>query len=187
MERFLKYASGNNTIKVSIGDSGDILNVFYRLIPIETKDSEEIRYRITFLFSYPSSFDDSGDYDDDGNIKNFNKENSQPKQLVNLMKRIITEKREDSEFNNIIKELLDTIPEDPSSFKDGTINPFGNYRPPHKIPLRDIYPKSIERWGIDRITFVGDAIHAMNPILGLGTSNAIRDADLLAQSLLYWD
>ncbi|CAG8689786.1 9836_t:CDS:1, partial [Funneliformis mosseae] len=35
-----------------------------------------------------------------------------------------------------------------------------------------------------RVTLLGDAVHAMNPVLGLGTNNAFQDADLLSQALI---
>ncbi|CAG8804871.1 6398_t:CDS:2, partial [Dentiscutata erythropus] len=34
------------------------------------------------------------------------------------------------------------------------------------------------------IVLLGDAAHAMNPLLGLGVNNAIQDADLLTKELL---
>ncbi|CAH1759847.1 6777_t:CDS:2 [Entrophospora sp. SA101] len=70
--------------------------------------------------------------------------------LIDWLKRIITEKRESYEFNDIIKELIDLIPKSSSPKKFS----FGNYRSPSKFPLRDIDPKSVGRWKIDRVTLL---------------------------------
>ncbi|CAH1759591.1 6005_t:CDS:10, partial [Entrophospora sp. SA101] len=127
VERFSKSSYRDSVFKISLGDCGDNLAVVFRLIPVETKDSQDddIHYRFTFSYTYPSSFDD---YDSDDYAKN-------------------------SEFCDVMKEMLDIIPEDLPS-KSGS---------------------------------VGDAIHAMNPVLGLGMNHAMRDADKLSQSLLDWD
>src|SRR5438067_2454998 len=43
-----------------------------------------------------------------------------------------------------------------------------NYNPPRRRQLRDIDPLSVPPWKDDRIILLGDAAHAINPILGLG-------------------
>ncbi|PKY48146.1 hypothetical protein RhiirA4_463640 [Rhizophagus irregularis] len=43
---------------------------------------------------------------------------------------------------------------------------------------------SIKSWTSSRVVLLGDAAHAMSPILGLGANNAIQDADKLSQALL---
>ena len=35
-------------------------------------------------------------------------------------------------------------------------------------PLRDIDPETIDQWETTRVTFLGDAVHAMNPWIGIG-------------------
>ncbi|CAJ0888027.1 2328_t:CDS:2 [Entrophospora sp. SA101] len=75
---------------------------------------------------------------------------SETNDLIDWLKRIITEKRESYEFNDIIKELIDLIPKSSSPKKFS----FGNYRSPSKFPLRDIDPKSVGRWKIDRVTLL---------------------------------
>ncbi|PKC65438.1 hypothetical protein RhiirA1_536335 [Rhizophagus irregularis] len=50
--------------------------------------------------------------------------------------------------------------------------------------MRDIDPMSIKSWTSSRVVLLGDAAHAMSPILGLGANNAIQDADKLSQALL---
>ncbi|SEQ43931.1 2-polyprenyl-6-methoxyphenol hydroxylase [Lentzea xinjiangensis] len=43
--------------------------------------------------------------------------------------------------------------------------------------------KRIERWKSTNITLLGDAIHAMTPMRGIGANVALRDAQLLARKL----
>ncbi|CAJ0909130.1 9965_t:CDS:2 [Entrophospora sp. SA101] len=182
VERFSKSSSRDSIFKISLGDRGDNLVTVFRLIPVETKDpqDDDIHYRFTFTYTYPSSFDD---YDSD-DYASFNKENNQPGKVISWVKRMINEKRENSEFVDVVKEMLDITPSKSGSV--GKNHPFENYRP-NKFPLRDLDPKSIERWSVDRVTLIGDAIHAMNPVLGLGMNHAMRDADKLSQSLLDWN
>ncbi|POG64572.1 hypothetical protein GLOIN_2v1674085 [Rhizophagus irregularis DAOM 181602=DAOM 197198] len=47
-----------------------------------------------------------------------------------------------------------------------------------------IDPMSIKSWTSSRVVLLGDAAHAMSPILGLGANNAIQDADKPSQALL---
>ena len=55
------------------------------------------------------------------------------------------------------------------------------------LDLQDIDPASVEPWKTTRVTLLGDAIHAMSPVEGLGTSLAFQDADFLAKSLKNWN
>ena len=43
---------------------------------------------------------------------------------------------------------------------------------------------SVNTWKSSRVTLIGDAAHAMGPVLGLGANNAIQDADILSHALL---
>ncbi|PKK68357.1 hypothetical protein RhiirC2_851500 [Rhizophagus irregularis] len=53
------------------------------------------------------------------------------------------------------------------------------------LELWDLAPKTIPNDPINsRVVLLGDAAHAMSPILGLGANNAIQDADKLSQALL---
>lgn len=55
--------------------------------------------------------------------------------------------------------------------------------------LKVIYPRSIyeleemNHWSRGRVVLVGDALHATNPILGLGASWALEDSMYLAKML----
>nr|CAG8632798.1 9351_t:CDS:2 [Entrophospora candida] len=185
VERFLKYSGTNNVFRILLGNRGDLIIFLFRLIPIKTKDSQEgqdaIHYRLSILFSCPSL------YDNDEQIDKVN----DPEKVLNWVKSIV-EQRGDSEFNEMIKEFINSAPEKPPKIGVGgqvvdENYPFMNYNPPRKYLLSDIDPNSIERWTIDRVTLLGDAIHAMNPVLGLGTNNALADAEKLSNSLLQWD
>ncbi|CAJ0868914.1 13248_t:CDS:2, partial [Entrophospora sp. SA101] len=88
-----------------------------------------------------SSFNDNNDMKDTDN-SNVNLVRTETFGMIDWLKRIITEKRESYEFNDIIKELIDLIPKSSSPKKFS----FGNYRSPSKFPLRDIDPKSVGRW-----------------------------------------
>lgn len=55
----------------------------------------------------------------------------------------------------------------------GTINQWG---------IRSSKP--IERWRPTNVTLLGDAIHAMTPMRGIGANIALRDAQLLARCLV---
>ncbi|CAG8764219.1 16752_t:CDS:2, partial [Funneliformis caledonium] len=86
-----------------------------------------------------------------------------------------------SELTDLYLELLSLVPV--SSPKESEISFFGSYNPPRRRPIQDINPSSIEPWESSRVTLLGDSIHAMNPVGGLGISSALRDADLLVKCL----
>src|ERR1043166_5714067 len=50
--------------------------------------------------------------------------------------------------------------------------------------LNPLYAKLWTGWTSSRVTLLGDAAHAMSPVLGLGANNAIQDADNLSKALI---
>jgi 2-polyprenyl-6-methoxyphenol hydroxylase-like FAD-dependent oxidoreductase len=50
------------------------------------------------------------------------------------------------------------------------------------VPILTSIP--VERWDSTNITLLGDAIHTMTPLQGLGGSSALRDAALLCRKLV---
>lgn len=50
------------------------------------------------------------------------------------------------------------------------------------IPLRTM--PALDAWEASRVTLLGDAIHNMTPMAGIGANTALRDADVLRGSLL---
>ncbi|MEU6410853.1 NAD(P)/FAD-dependent oxidoreductase [Microbispora sp. NPDC046933] len=50
------------------------------------------------------------------------------------------------------------------------------------VPYRTSVP--LEPWESTNITLLGDAVHSMSPVGGLGGNTALRDADLLCQALV---
>jgi 2-polyprenyl-6-methoxyphenol hydroxylase-like FAD-dependent oxidoreductase len=53
------------------------------------------------------------------------------------------------------------------------------------IPIQS--SQRVPPWPSSRITFLGDAIHAMTPAGGIGANTALRDAELLSYSLAHAD
>jgi 2-polyprenyl-6-methoxyphenol hydroxylase-like FAD-dependent oxidoreductase len=50
------------------------------------------------------------------------------------------------------------------------------------VPLRTMPP--LPAWTPDRVTLLGDAVHNMTPMAGIGANTALRDADELRRALL---
>ena len=53
------------------------------------------------------------------------------------------------------------------------------------LPIRSSVP--VERWETKNVTLIGDAIHSMTPMRGIGANVALRDAALLCHNLVAAD
>ncbi|PKY27646.1 FAD/NAD(P)-binding domain-containing protein [Rhizophagus irregularis] len=171
---------GNSLIQLSLGIKGDWTFSLFRLIPVEQdpdhkNDSVEPHYKVTLSFAYPSKLD----IEESDKIKVDDKD---PASVINYTKHLIQTLRPKSELTDIQLKLWDyvpkTAPNDPEKY------PFKTYNPTQRRKLQDLDPLSVNTWKSSRVTLLGDAAHAINPIFGLGTNNAIKDADLLSQALL---
>jgi hypothetical protein len=181
MDKSIKV-HGNSLIQLSLGTKGDWTFSLFRLIPIEQdqnhenkNDSVEPYYRTTLCFAYPSKYD----------IKESDKikvDDNDPASVINYAKHLIQTLRPKCELTDIHLKLWDyvpkTAPNDPEKY------PFKTYNPTQRRKLQDIDPLSVDTWKSSRVTLLGDAAHAINPVFGLGTNNAIKDADFLSQALL---
>ncbi|GBC08541.1 hypothetical protein RclHR1_00820008 [Rhizophagus clarus] len=171
---------GNYLACKTLGTKGDSTFMITRLIPIKQEKNDEMNephYRATLTYSYPSELDNIDVESDKVKV-----DDNDPASVIEHVKRLIRELRPDCELTDLLLELWDlapkTIPNDPIKF------PFKTYNPVQRRMMRDIDPMSIKSWTSSRVTLLGDAAHAMSPILGLGANNAIQDADKLSQALL---
>ncbi|POG64818.1 hypothetical protein GLOIN_2v1671817 [Rhizophagus irregularis DAOM 181602=DAOM 197198] len=95
---------------------------------------------------------------------------------------MIRKLRPECEMTDILLELWDLAPKAiPKKSEDYL---FKTYNPIQLRKVRDINPLTINSWTSSRVTLIGDAVHAMSPLLGLGTTHAIQDAEALSQALL---
>ncbi|GES77268.1 hypothetical protein GLOIN_2v1784503 [Rhizophagus clarus] len=175
MDKAIKV-HGNSLVQLSLGKKGEWAFNFFRLIPEEQdSDSVEPHYRITLCFAYPPELD----------IKEADKikvDDNDPASVIYYVKHLIQTLRPKCEFTDILLELWDHVPKTaPSNPKK---YPFRTYNPVQRRTLQDIDPLSVDTWKTSRVTLLGDSAHAINPLLGLGISNAIIDADRLSQALL---
>ncbi|CAG8490195.1 12672_t:CDS:2 [Rhizophagus irregularis] len=162
---------GNVLIRKTLGTEGDSTLMMTRLIPIKQKQNDEKNephYRATLVYSYPSELDNVDVESDKVKV-----DDNDPASVIEHVKRLIRTLRPDCKLTELLVELWDlapkTIPNDPINF------PFKTYNPVQRRMMRDIDPI---------VVLLGDAAHAMSPILGLGANNAIQDADKLSQALL---
>ncbi|MCE4265521.1 hypothetical protein EEB13_07825 [Rhodococcus sp. WS3] len=51
------------------------------------------------------------------------------------------------------------------------------------LPLRISTAAPVRDWEPSRVTLIGDAIHAMSPVLAMGANTAMRDASELTRTL----
>lgn len=72
-----------------------------------------------------------------------------------------------SDMGGIIPSILSHLPKNPD-----------------KILHRDDYETHIDKWHKGRIVLLGDAVHALSPIAGMGASMAMEDAHVLGEELV---
>ncbi|CAG8669431.1 15046_t:CDS:2, partial [Funneliformis mosseae] len=170
--------NGNSLTHQSISQDGDALTLGLCLIPIENDitantPDHQIHYPAMIHYSYYTHWDTIN--------KNVHVNDDDPQSVIDHVKNLIKQHRRPCELTNIYLELLSLIPV--SSPKESEISFFRSYNPPRRRPMLDINPSSIEPWESSRVTLLGDSIHAMNPVMGLGINGALRDADLLVKCL----
>ncbi|RIB17623.1 hypothetical protein C2G38_2087831 [Gigaspora rosea] len=162
----------NSIIQESLGQNGDFHFSSFRLIPID--QSDEPTYRTTLAYVYPTKFDINDKIsindDDPGSVI---------KHIISKIKQL----RPPCDLTNLLIELFSIVP----LSHPGEKYPFRTYIPPRRFQFLDVYPLSVPPWKNDRIFLLGDAAHAMNPILGLGANHAIQDAELLTKELLNYN
>ena len=173
---------GNALLQKSIGIKGDWTFELFRLIPIEQdpshkdeKDFVEPHYRTTLNFVYPAGLDDK----ESDKIKI---DDNDPGSIVEYTKHLIRLLRPECELTDIQLKIWDLVPRE--NLNNSEKYPFKTYNPVQRRRLQDINPLSVNSWPSSRVTLLGDAAHAMSPLFGLGTTNAIQDADVLSQALL---
>jgi 2-polyprenyl-6-methoxyphenol hydroxylase-like FAD-dependent oxidoreductase len=150
------------------------------LIPIEQEqeqnDKNEPHYRTSIAFSYPTKLDDDNVENDKIKV-----DDDDPASVIDHVKHMIRKLRPECELTDIMLELWNLVPRtapNPKKF------PFKTYNPVQRRQMQDINPLSVDAWTSSRVTLLGDAAHAMSPVLGLGANNAIQDADVLSKALL---
>jgi 2-polyprenyl-6-methoxyphenol hydroxylase-like FAD-dependent oxidoreductase len=171
---------GNILARKTLGTKGDSSFMISRFIPIKQEQNDEKyepHYRVTLIYTYPSELDNVDVESDKVKV-----DDNDPASVIEHVKQLIRKLRPDCEMTDLLLEFWDlapkTIPNDPIKF------PFKTYNPVQRRMMRDIDPMSIKSWTSSRVTLLGDAAHAMSPMLGLGANNAIQDADKLSQALL---
>ena len=172
VDRLMKIHN-NCLCQKSLWLNGDITFIALRLIPIENyKDNDEPHYRTTISFSYPAKL---------GNVDNIKVDDDSPASIVEHTKQMIRKLRPKCELTNIMLELWELVP---ITQNDSENYPFKSHNTIQRRKMQDLNPLSSNSWKSSRVTLLGDAAHAMSPVLGLGANNAIQDADHLSQALL---
>ncbi|CAI2183552.1 16720_t:CDS:2 [Funneliformis geosporum] len=181
MDRYIKL-QGNSLLQKTLGLHGDSSMNIFRLIPIEQEpdynnksNSNELHYRVTLNYSYPTKLD----YIESDKLK---VDDNDSASVIEHVKQMIRNFGSEGEFNDILLELWDLVPK--STPNDPEKYQYKTYNPTRRRQYYDIDPSSVKPWKSSRVTLLGDAVHAMNPTLGLGTNNAFQDAELLSQALI---
>ncbi|CAB4444067.1 unnamed protein product [Rhizophagus irregularis] len=145
-------------------------------------NNETSYYRVSFAYSYPSENHEKNDnwtYKDDELPTSKFPDDENPEFVFNDIKKRIKENRPKGKLTDIFLEFWDLA-------KSRIENDHEICYPLRRRPLRDIDPGSVDQWETTRVTLLGDAIHAMNPWVGIGTNSAIEDAELLTNALANW-
>ncbi|PKY46125.1 FAD/NAD(P)-binding domain-containing protein [Rhizophagus irregularis] len=183
MDRMLSI-TGNSLCQITMGPKGDCTFLMFRLFPIDSNDNnnETSYYRVSFAYSYPSENHEKNDnwtYKDDELPTSKFPDDENPEFVFNDIKKRIKENRPKGKLTDIFLEFWDLA-------KSRIENDHEICYPLRRRPLRDIDPGSVDQWETTRVTLLGDAIHAMNPWVGIGTNSAIEDAELLTNALANW-
>ncbi|CAG8587969.1 1294_t:CDS:2, partial [Scutellospora calospora] len=168
-DKMMKVYS-NSMRQKSLGRNGDMFFSLIRLVPIDQSDNTS--YRFTLTYHYPAILDIED--------KNILVDDDNPVSVIKHTISKIKKLRPPCELTDMMIEIFSLVPLSDPGEKD----PSRNYNPPRRRQLRDIDPLSVPPWKDDRIILLGDAVHAMNPELGLGANNAIKDAELLTKELI---
>ncbi|RIB25063.1 hypothetical protein C2G38_2031367 [Gigaspora rosea] len=166
----------NAVIQWSLGINGDAFLSSIRYIPIN--EADEPLYRLNFAYQYPTILDNK-----DENNKFVDDDN--PESVVKHTISRIKQLRPPGELKDLIIEIISLVLY--SNPGNSEKYPFRAYNSIRRRQLRDIDPLSVSDWKDGRVILLGDAAHAMNPLLGLGANNAIQDADLLTKELLNYE
>ncbi|CAG8587374.1 840_t:CDS:2 [Cetraspora pellucida] len=165
----------NAIIQWSLGKNGDAFLSSMRYIPVN--ESDEPRYRLNFAYHYPTILD----INENNKLVDDNYPESVVKHTISRIKQL----RPPGELRDLIIEILSLALHSNSGYSEKY--PFRTYNPIRRRQLRDIDPLSVPDWKDGRVVLLGDAAHAMNPILGLGANNAMQDADLLTKELINYE
>ncbi|RIB01775.1 hypothetical protein C2G38_2126805 [Gigaspora rosea] len=163
----------NSLIQESLGKNDDFHLSFFRLIPIDRSD--EPTYRGTLAYIYPKRYDIK--------VNNISIDDNDPESVIKHTISRIRQLRPPCELTDLLIELFSLAQ---LSHLDKNY-PFRTYNPPRRRQFIDVDPLSVPSWKNDRIVLLGDAAHAMNPMLGLGANNAFQDAVLLTKELLNYE
>ncbi|PKK67128.1 FAD/NAD(P)-binding domain-containing protein [Rhizophagus irregularis] len=112
--------------------------------------------------------------DDDVEHDKIKVDDNDPASVVDHVKYMIRKLRPECEMTDILLELWNLVPKTTSK----------TYNPVRRRKMQDIDPLSVNAWTSNRITLLGDAIHATSPVLASGANNAIQDAEVLSKALL---
>ncbi|GBC07383.1 hypothetical protein RclHR1_07420007 [Rhizophagus clarus] len=151
MDRLIKV-SGNSLVQKTLGLNGDSTLIALCLIPIEQKqnNSDEILYRTTIAYFYPSEMDEN---------KKFKVDDNNPASVAEHVKNMIRKLRPKCEMADILLELWELAPKAVPN-KSDKYYPFETYNPIQRRKVRDVNQLSINS---SRVTLIGEAAHAMSP------------------------